>query len=435
MKLNRLYILAVFPLLFTYSSCSFEDQFDPNGASLGSILTEATAGELNLLVTGIEGRMRNGWGTYVTATGSVARELYLFDADPRNTEELLGKEGATLDNNTFYLTAPFNTRYTAIKNCNLLLDALRVATGDVDEMEKDAYRGFANTIKGLMLSQVLALLGDNGVRIDVADVDNIGPFIAPAMAYDMILDIMDDGAAQLQGSTILFNLSDGFEGFMTADKLFEFNRALAARIAIQGGLYDRALTYVNSSFLELNGAIDVGPEHIFSANAGDILNPVFRPPGQSGDQIIVHPRIVPGLMDGDTRISKFALRVDPSVQDGLTSDYESALYASVIAPIDIIRNEELIIIYAEASLQEGAMPDAVAGFNALRAAHSLPAYSGPMTVEALTDELLYHRTYSLWGEGQQLFDLRRYDRLNTLPIDRAGDQVFSQFPIPLSEGV
>ncbi len=36
-----------------------------------------------------------------------------------------------------------------------------------------------------------------------------------------------------------------------------------------------------------------------------------------------------------------------------------------------------------------------------------------------------------------MFDLRRYNRLNSdfLPIDRPGDDIFTQFPIPLSEGV
>lgn len=49
--------------------------------------------------------------------------------------------------------------------------------------------------------------------------------------------------------------------------------------------------------------------------------------------------------------------------------------------------------------------------------------------------MLYNRRYSLWAEGHRMFDLRRYGLLNAgfLSIDRPGDQVFSQFPIPLSE--
>ena len=427
-------LLPVLAMLTT--SCEFDAQTDPNGPSINSVLSDASVAELNLLVTGIEARMRNGYNTFVFATGTIARELYIFDADPRNTEDLLGKDDLVLDNNTFYLTAPFATRYRVVKNCNVLLEALD-NTDAVSAAEKDGYRGFANTVKGLMLSQVLAMLGDNGVRVDVADPNNLGAFLAPAVAYREILNLMDDGASQLSGSTFTFALSSGFDGFNTPTTMIELNRALAARIAIQAGLYQEALDYVNASFFDIMGDLTTGPKHVFSTGAGDILNPVFKAPGQSGDQIIVHPRMTDDGLTGDARLSKFALRVNPTSQDGLNSDYETALYASATSPIDIIRNEELMLIYAEASMQTNSLDNAVDGINAVRNGNGLGDYMGASTVEALTDELLFQRRYSLWCEGHHMFDLRRYNRLNDtfLPIDRPGDDVFTQFPIPLSEGV
>ncbi len=47
--------------------------------------------------------------------------------------------------------------------------------------------------------------------------------------------------------------------------------------------------------------------------------------------------------------------------------------------------------------------------------------------------MLNQRRYSLWAENHRMFDLRRYNLSATLPIDRAGDQVFNVLPIPLSE--
>ena len=46
--------------------------------------------------------------------------------------------------------------------------------------------------------------------------------------------------------------------------------------------------------------------------------------------------------------------------------------------------------------------------------------------------MLYNRSYSFWAEGHTMFDLRRYNRLNDtfLPIDRVGDIIHTQFPIP-----
>ncbi|MEL6274628.1 MAG: RagB/SusD family nutrient uptake outer membrane protein [Bacteroidota bacterium] len=436
MNFNKLTTLGLLCILFVLSSCSFDEQTDPNGPSINSVLTNASLAELNLLVSGIEAQMRNGFGTFVTSTGTIARELYKFDADPRNTEDLLGKEDLIIDNNTFYLTAPFSTRYRVIKNCNILLEALD-NTNEVSETEKDGYRGFANTIKGLMLSQVLGMLGDNGIRIDVADPENLGPYVSQSEGYTQILSIMNLGNEQLNRSTFSFALSSGFSGFDTPETFGQFNRALTARIATQGELYEVVLDILNTSFFDLNGDITVGPTHVFSTQAGDLLNPLFKTPGQSGDQIIVHSRMVDDAETGDARLSKFALRPNPTSQDGLNSDYETALYATSTSPISIIRNEELILIYVEASIQGGRTQDAVDGINTIRMAHGLPAYSGGTSMEDLIDEMLFQRRYSLWGEGHHMLDMRRYGRLNDtfLPIDRPGDDVFTQFPIPLSEGV
>lgn len=422
--------------LFSLTACEIDEQFDPNGPALNSVLADASETELNLLVTGIEGRARNGLSSYVTATGTIARELYLFDADPRNTEDLLGKDDIVLDANTFYLTAPFGTRYTVVKNANVLLEALD-NTDQVSAAQADGYRGFANTMKALMFGQVLAMLGDNGIRVDVADPENLGPYLSEEQSYDAILSLLDEAQGQLQGAEFTFALSGGFDGFNTPESFLEFNRAVAAQVATRAARYERALQFVQESFLNLGGNLNVGPKHVFSTSAGDLLNPVYRPPGQSGDQIIVHPRIINGLREADTRIDKFSPRVDTTIQDGLTGNYESALYASATSPIDIIRNEELILIYAEANLQTGNLEEAVTALNVIRNAYGLGDYDGDQSREALIDELIYQRTYSLWGEGHQMFDLRRYDLLNDdyLPIDREGDDVFRQFPIPLAEGV
>ena len=421
-------------LLLGLSACEIEEQFDPNGPSLNSVLTDATKVELDLLVTGIEASMRNGLASYVTASGTVARELYIFDADPRNTEDLLGKEDLVLDANTFYITGPFNSRYRVVKNVNTLLEALD-NTDAVSEAEKQGYRAFGNTIKAYMLSQVLDMLGSNGVRIDVADPNNLGPFISEEASYDAILGLLDQAADQLDGATFSFALSDGFAGFDTAESFADVNRAIAARVATHAARYQQALEYVNSSFLDLDGGLDVGPEHVFSTAAGDILNPLYKAPGQSGDQLVVHPRIITNATEGDNRLDKFRERVEATTQDGLNGRFETALYASATSPIDIIRNEELVLIYAEANINLGNLEEGVAALNVIRNAAGLDDYDGAMTQEALIDEMLYQRCYSLWGEGHRMWDLRRYGRLNAdfLPIDREGDDVFTQFPVPLSE--
>lgn len=421
-------------LMLSFTACEIDEAVNPNGPSLNSINSDASIAELNLLASGIEATIRNGFSTYVTATGTIARELYRFDADPRNTEDLLGKEDLTIDNNTFYLTSPYNNAYRAIKTCNLLLDAID-GTKAIDGNQADGYRGYANTMKALMYSRVINMLNDNGLRFEVSDPENLGPFISKQAAFDAILALLDEANTQLNGASFAFQLSTGFTGFDTPATFATFNRALAARVATQGEQYSQALSLVNSSFLNLDGDLATGPEHLFSTNPNDFLNPLFKTPGQNGDQIVVHNDLLADAEAGDSRLSKFRVRVEATSQDGLNGTHETALFPNSTAPIDIIRNEELVLIYAEASIQTGALGEAVRALNIIRSSAGLPNYSGAETNDALIDELLVQRRYSLWGEGHRMVDLRRYGRLTAefVPIDREGDDVFMQFPIPLTE--
>ena len=420
--------------LFALSACEIDEQFDPNGPSIGSVTAEADPIELDLMVYGALNRMRVNWDIYCTSTGTIARELYLFDADPRNTEDLLGKDGVSLDNNTFYLTGPYTTRYQTVKDCNILLEAVENATGATSEAKKQGYRGVANTFKGMMFLNTLMRLNDNGIRVDVADPENLGPFLSKSEAFTFISNLLDEANTQLDNAEFNFSMP-GFDGFNSPAEFQRFNRALAARAALYAEDYEAVLRIIPFTFMDLAGDLATGPEHVFSTSSGDVLNPLFKTPGQNGDQIIVHNDVISQIEDGDTRINKFAERVDATSQDGLNGTHETALFASALSPIDIIRNEELILIFMEASIQQDKTMDALAAIDVLRTAYGLPAYTGGEDKDSLIDEMMYHRRYSLWGEGHRMFDLRRYGLLNAdnLPLDRAGDQVFTQFPVPLNE--
>ena len=124
--------------------------------------------------------------------------------------------------------------------------------------------------------------------------------------------------------------------------------------------------------------------------------------------------------------------------DGLQSDFDFNVYATNTSTIPIIRNEELILIFAEAKIQLGAadpiaLADATAALDIVRQKAGLAQYSGPATQADLINEMLKQRRYSLYGEGHRWVDMRRYGRLNTLPIDRVGDDVWERFPRPANE--
>ena len=127
-----------------------------------------------------------------------------------------------------------------------------------------------------------------------------------------------------------------------------------------------------------------------------------------------------------------ATQADLIELDGLSGDHQVTVYSSNTAPASMQRNEELVLIAAEANIgsDNGAAVDYI---NAVRQANGLAAYSGGMSDAELEDELLYQRRYSLFGEGHRWIDLRRYNRLDEIPLDRAGDTVHTQFPRPASE--
>ena len=183
----------------------------------------------------------------------------------------------------------------------------------------------------------------------------------------------------------------------------------------------------------MNGNLDLGPKHIFSLSAGDSANGLYKIVDNNGDQIIVHNSFIADAEEGDNRVtSKTIIRSDPTTQDGLNGTHQTRLYASNISPIDIIRNEELVLLYAEANIGSDSS-EAIKALNIIRNAAGLNNYEGSSTQTALTDELLKQRRYSFWCENHRMYDLRRFGKSSTLPIDRQGDQVFNIFPVPLTE--
>jgi hypothetical protein len=139
------------------------------------------------------------------------------------------------------------------------------------------------------------------------------------------------------------------------------------------------------------------------------------------------------ILPGDNRAGKVTLRPSGTrTLDGLAGNYDVTIFTSFNSPIPIIRNEELILIYAEANIGTDNA-EAVNALDIIRNAHGLGGYAGGLTDNEVTNEMLYNRRFSLFGEGHRWIDLRRFNLLNTLPIDRTDDDVWDQFPRPVNE--
>ncbi len=279
----------------------------------------------------------------------------------------------------------------------------------------------------------LNLTDSNGIRIDVADPDHLGPFVNYTAGLAAITALLDSAKTDFSTATVSFPLA-GFGSFSDAAGLTQFNRALAARVSVYQQNWQAALDDLNASFFGLTTSFTTGVYHVFGTGSGDQLNPVFIPQNQTGEVRVAHPSYAADIEPGDDRINKATLRTSTaSIPSGLSSNRDVWVYTSSTAPIPIIRNEELILIYAEANIQLSHLDSAVAAINIIRNGHGLGNYSGALTQAALITEMLKQRRYSLYFEGHRWIDLRRYNLLNTLPLDRPDDNVWTEFPLPVTE--
>jgi len=395
-------------------------------------LKNASQSELNNLVSGTEAGMRSAINLYLDDVGTIGREGYHFSSsEPRYVTDLLGASAGTLSNSNFYITNPWAARYRVVKNCNTLIGAATNSTL-INATQKSGYIGFARTIKAYQLLMNLNLTDSNGIRIDVSDPDNLGPFVTYDNALVAISSLLDSAKTDFTGASIGFPLA-GFAGLDDAAGLLKFNRALAARVSVYRKDWAGALTELDESFFDLTADFKLGAYHEFGTGSGDQLNTMFFPQNQNGEVRVAHPSYAANIEAGDDRIGKATLRNSTASLLGLSSNRDVWVYTSSTAPIPIIRNEELILVYAEANIQSGNLAEGVKAINIIRNGHQLADYSGAVTHDALITEMLNQRRYSLYYEGHRWIDLRRYGLLNTLPIDRIDDDVWTEFPLPVTE--
>jgi hypothetical protein len=207
------------------------------------------------------------------------------------------------------------------------------------------------------------------------------------------------------------------------------------------------LSALNESYLDLNGSMNTGPQFTYSTTAGDVVNPLWQSQEEPNNPILVQKDFVAQAEAGDNRVfgtpisgggtARVRQRTTPTAPPNYPSmAYELQAYATNTSPITIIRNEELILMFAEAKIRQGGagnLTEAVMALDKVRTAAGLqplavakPTVIGNQT--ALVDELLNQRRYSLFMQGHRWFDMRRYNRLGQLPLDVTGHQVFANFP-------
>lgn len=374
--------------------------------------------------------MRLALDTYFDVTGIIGRELYHFSpTEPRYTTELLGSGTSVPGNNQFYIITPWQARYKIVKlGAQIVKEA--AASTTITDAERRGYIGVAKTIIAHELLMNLNLTYTNGIYINLAaDNPASGPVIPYEAALDSIHRMLNDAGTVLKNSVIP-PLPGGFKGFYDAAGFYKFNRALATRVAVYRQQWADAANALNESFFSLTDDFSTGPKYAFATYQGDIVNPFYIGRNQTGNVRLAHPSYATGTIAIDARLVKAIVRNNPVTQDGLTSNRDITIYVFNGSSISIIRNEELILLYAEIKAQQNQLPDALTVLNRIRFYNNLSPYAGAVTQAELITEILNQRRYSLAFEGHYWVDMRRYSRLSSLPVDRTNDDVWEKLPIP-----
>ncbi len=439
MKNIKYKIFAIALGLVALQSCKLDVVNDPNFPSVGAVTNNASKAQLDALAIGSFSAARNGLTTYTQVTGVVGKEVFNFNTtESRWWTELNGLR--PIDNSAFY-----NTATTAfglpVRQANIILASCD-KTSLVTEPQKNAYKGVANTFKGLAYLYMLNAQGKNGIRLNVEDPFNPSKPASYAESLAGIAKILDDGAAQLDGAGAAFPFSapSGFTagtagaGFNTPANFKKFNRAIAARIALYQGDYAKVNTLLGQSFLALTGDINIGPKHTFSPSSPDFANPLLN---SSSVRVVAINKNWDALDKADKRLAKLTPQTPSISYSAAGSSYDSkylaTMYKLATDPVAIIRNEELMLMAAEVAAATGKEADALSIINTVRKANGAADLKNVVGKDNLINAILEERYFSLFYEGHRWIDMRRLNKLDKIELPVAGMKVLEQLERPVQE--
>ena len=255
--------------------------------------------------------------------------------------------------------------------------------------------------------------------------------------YARIHQLLDEAQTHLSsaGSTFPFGLTSGYAGFSSPADFIQLNRALKARYHKYNGEWGQAMTALAGSFMNPGGDLTNGLYHNYSTNPGDASNSFF-----SVASHYAHPRFLadaqmkPDGSPDDRATSKTEVQSQVFSLLGIDVTEKFTIYTRQDSPVPWVRNEELILIHAEAALGSGDRQTAIDDMNIIRAAHGLAPFEDPGNDAAVLDEILYNKFMSLTLEGGFTYlDARQYGRTDALPRARDNHVVFLQLPFPQNE--
>jgi hypothetical protein len=416
-----------------------------------------------LLVTGVLRDDRGALTGYVRDVGILGREIYNYTpTEGRNTSGYLT---ADVNNQaSFGATSGggWASQFFTIRDAFNTLNAIDSApAGIFTDAQKTGVHGVMETQSALAFLYIINTRDSLGAPVDVySDPTKLAPFVTRDSVFSYITGTLNKAYTELTSTGAALPsgvaMPSGYTGFTTPANYAKFNRAIAARVyayraslgtsgcgpARSAACYNLALTALGQSFIDPAGSLSLGVNDVYSSAANDVTNGLAN---QATTAIVAHAKSDSGIMtkaDGVTLDDRFTRRLTklsspkqpPTSVVAAPTTWDYSIYATRADPVPVIRNEELILLRAEAKYFTGDQVGALADINTIRTRSGGLVARGAFTSDAdFLDELLYNRRLSLGFEGHRWVDMRRFGRLNLLTIDKPGHIVVSRLPIPQNE--
>jgi hypothetical protein len=422
------------------TACSNLDIPDFNNPSLEDLQTNPTPAGVNAAAVGLLLGARRAAGDFATVVGHFGREGYSLNVAQGGLNSYLV---GPLDPGNF-LVGPqlWHGEYRTVRTANVLLNALDVVAGVTDE-QKEATRGFAKTVKAYALLMVAATRDTFGlpVAVDIEPSGDPAPIATKAEAYAYIRQLLDEGQTHLQagGGAFPFQLPSGFAGFDTPATFVPFNRALRARVDVYLMDWAAALTSLAGSFVDSTASLEDGVYHSFGTGSGDEPNDMFAPAFLYADTTIRTRAQARADASLDLRAQNKVRVVTEFSLGTVRTNLQYTIYDSPSAPLAWIRNEELLLLRAEANLGLDNQPDALLDINTVRVKSGgldpiTPGDWATRTPDERLTELLYNRRMSLtWEWGHTWLDMRRHGRLGQIRKNQPTEKIYEVIPFPIDE--
>src|SRR5438477_626560 len=248
---------------------------------------------------------------------------------------------------------------------------------NLDQLLNSPTASTVNTaIVGLVISlrdrvgteaSAMGILGKESYNLDQAEPRNVLGYLQGPIEPGGFVQDMSWTAGY---SAFSFPLHAGFTGFSTPATFLQFNRGIKARTEVYRKQWALALTALSESFIDASptASLSKGVYHVYSTASGDVTNPLFDP---TPTRLYVHPSILNGAQlrangQVDLRLSsKTAPGVSRVVQQ-VQGTSKFTIYPTSTTSVPILKNEELILLRAEARYQSGDAAGALADINFIR---------------------------------------------------------------------